>query len=215
MLSETLDFYSKGSRVMVNLVAQRISQQFYALGHRSTYREVAKPKNVIVLGGSYAGVYLAQRLTETLPTGYRAVLVERNTHFHHLFVFPRFAVVRGHEEKAFIPFHGIAKSAPVGIFQHICDTVTGVQPHQVQLASGSVLDYEYLAIATGSWQPSPAKVVSTTKNEGAAELRDCQDRISRAGRIAVIGGGPVGVQLASDIKSYYPQKDVTLVHSRM
>lgn len=36
----------------------------------------------------------------------------------------------------------------------------------------------------------------------------------KAKNIAVIGGGAVGVELATDIKSYYPEKSVTLVHSR-
>jgi NADH dehydrogenase FAD-containing subunit len=36
----------------------------------------------------------------------------------------------------------------------------------------------------------------------------------RAGKIAVVGGGAVGVQLAADIKSFYNKKEVVLVHSR-
>ncbi|KAG9573137.1 FAD/NAD(P)-binding domain-containing protein, partial [Aureobasidium melanogenum] len=33
--------------------------------------------------------------------------------------------------------------------------------------------------------------------------------------ITIIGGGAVGVQMATDIKEVYPEKSVTLVHSRM
>ncbi|CZT47632.1 uncharacterized protein RSE6_08214 [Rhynchosporium secalis] len=32
--------------------------------------------------------------------------------------------------------------------------------------------------------------------------------------IALVGAGAVGVQLATDIKSFYPEKKVTLIHSR-
>ena len=45
-------------------------------------------------------------------------------------------------------------------------------------------------------------------------MHGSQERVEQADHIAVVGGGPVGVQVASDIKSYFPQKVVTLIHSR-
>jgi apoptosis-inducing factor 2 len=45
-------------------------------------------------------------------------------------------------------------------------------------------------------------------------MRTFQERIKAAKKIAVIGGGAVGIEMASDIKSVYPKTDVTLVHSR-
>ncbi|EZF29981.1 hypothetical protein H109_05499 [Trichophyton interdigitale MR816] len=211
---EALEFYVKGSRLVFGLIYTHIQQKISAVGHRWTYRETPSPKNVVVLGGSYAGVHLAQRLTESLPTGYRAILIERNSHFNHLFVFPRCGVVSGLEQSAFIPYDGVARSAPPGIFKHIQDSATSITDNQVILASGEKVDYEYLAIATGSWQPSPAKLASTEKAGACEEMHGSQARVEQADRIAVVGGGPVGVQVASDIKSYFPQKDVTLIHSR-
>ncbi|EFQ98094.1 oxidoreductase [Nannizzia gypsea CBS 118893] len=198
----------------LRLIYTHIQQKISAVGHRWTYQETPSPKNVVVLGGSYAGVHLAQRLTESLPTGYRAVLIERNSHFNHLFVFPRCGVASGLEQSAFIPYDGVAKSAPPGIFKHIHDSATSITDSQVTLASGEKIDYEYLAIATGSWQPSPAKLASTEKAGACKEMHASQERIQLADRIAVVGGGPVGVQVATDIKSFFPQKDVTLIHSR-
>ncbi|EGD84105.1 hypothetical protein H112_07796 [Trichophyton rubrum D6] len=211
---EALEFYVKGSRLVFGLVYTHIQQKISAVGHRWTYRETPSPKNVVVLGGSYAGVHLAQRLTESLPTGYRAILIERNSHFNHLFVFPRCGVVSGLEQSAFIPYDGVARSAPPGIFKHIQDSATSITDNQVILASGEKIDYEYLAIATGSWQPSPAKLASTEKASACEEMHGSQERVEQADHIAVVGGGPVGVQVASDIKSYFPQKVVTLIHSR-
>ncbi|EGE02489.1 oxidoreductase [Trichophyton equinum CBS 127.97] len=214
MEMEALEFYVKGSRLVFGLIYTHIQQKIFAVGHRWTYRETPSPKNVVVLGGSYAGVHLAQRLTESLPTGYRAILIERNSHFNHLFVFPRCGVVSGLEQSAFIPYDGVARSDPPGIFKHIQDSATSITDNQVILASGEKVDYEYLAIATGSWQPSPAKLASTEKAGACEEMHGSQARVEQADRIAVVGGGPVGVQVASDIKSYFPQKDVTLIHSR-
>lgn len=47
------------------------------------------------------------------------MLVERNSHFTHLFAFPRYGVVPGLEHQAFIPYDNISTFGPPGILQHI------------------------------------------------------------------------------------------------
>jgi thioredoxin reductase len=49
---------------------------------------------------------------------------------------------------------------------------------------------------------------------GIKRLKATQDRIREAEHLVVAGGGAAGVELATDAKSYYPNKSVTLVHSR-
>ncbi|KAL4759111.1 uncharacterized protein BDW70DRAFT_161891 [Aspergillus foveolatus] len=213
-MTETWEFYSKALRAMLGLSVQRAMQQIQAVGHRWTWRDTENTKNVVIIGGSYAGIHLARRLSETLPTGYKAVFVERNSHFNHLYVFPRFGVVPGHEHTAFAPYDGIPSFGPRGILSHVRDSVSSLTTTQVRLASGKSIDYEYLAFATGTWQPPPSKASSTKKAEACAELQASQKWIQHANRIAVVGGGPVGIQIASDIASYFPEKKVTLVHSR-
>lgn len=213
-MADAFEFYGKALRAMLGLTITRTVQQIQAVGHRWTYHETPNPKAIVIIGGSYAGTWLARRLSETLPTGYKTVLIERNSHFNHLFAFPRYSVVQGREYQAFIPYDKISTFGPPGILQHIQASAVSITPTQVQLSSGETVDYEYLAIATGSWQPPPSKATSTEKLEACAELQGSQQRIQDAKRIAVIGGGPVGVQIATDIAAYFPEKNVTLVHSR-
>lgn len=92
--------------------------------------------------------------------------------------------------------------------------MSSLTPTQVRLASGKLIDYEYLAFATGTWQPPPSKASSTEKAEACAELKASQKRIQYANNIAVIGGGPVGIQIATDIASYFPEKKMNLVLAR-
>lgn len=214
MPSDKLQFYGKIIRFIVPYALTRLYQRVQALSHRWTYKEVPSPKNVVVLGASFAGVQLAKRLSETLPTGYRVVMLEKNSHFNYSFNFPRYSVVSGFERQAFIPYDGIARDAPQGIFRHVRDTATLITEDHVHLASGDKLDYAYLAIATGSWQALPAKVTATDSEKACAELRTVQESIKSARNVAVVGGGAVGIELAADIKSFYPEKHVTLVHSR-
>ena len=65
------------------------------------------PKTVAILGASYGGARAAHLLAQGLPAGWRVVLVDRNTHLNHLYVLPRYAVLPGHEHKAFIPYNNV------------------------------------------------------------------------------------------------------------
>ncbi|KAK7745814.1 hypothetical protein SLS53_002531 [Cytospora paraplurivora] len=182
--------------------------------HRWTWQDKPNAKNVVVVGGSFAGIQLVRRLAETLPTGYKVVWVEKNSHLNYSFVFPRFSVMAEHEHMAFIPYDGVGRGAPSGIVTHIHDTAVDITQTQVLLASGHSIDYAYLAIATGSSQQIPVQVISTERENACYELRTVQELIRINQKIAVVGGGAVGVQLSSDIKDFYPAKEVTLINSR-
>ncbi|OCB90570.1 FAD/NAD-binding domain-containing protein [Sanghuangporus baumii] len=53
-----------------------------------------------------------------------------------------------------------------------------------------------------------------TKPEGIDWFKHCQERIRSADTVLCVGGGALGIQFATDIKSVYPEKHVTLLHSR-
>lgn len=57
-------------------------------------------------------------------------------------------------------------------------------------------------------------MLATERSDACHELQGVQEKIKASQNIAIIGGGAVGVELASDIKDFYPDKDVTLIHSR-
>ncbi|KAH7336231.1 hypothetical protein BKA65DRAFT_505951 [Rhexocercosporidium sp. MPI-PUGE-AT-0058] len=191
-----------------------VSQRIHALIHRYTYHSLPSPHNVVVIGGSFSGLYLAFRLAESLPSGYKVILVEQNSHFNYTFNFPRYSVIQGHEQNAFVPYAGLFANAPKGVFEHVRGKAVGIRDGMVELVSGEVVAFEYLAIATGVTQSPPAKLLTTEKLGACAELRVLQDRIKESSNIALVGAGAVGVQLATDIKTFYPEKKVTLIHSR-
>ncbi|KAA1078265.1 hypothetical protein PGT21_032126 [Puccinia graminis f. sp. tritici] len=61
--------------------------------------------SVLVIGGSYAGLHAAELLAQQLPSHWSVTLVERNTHFNHVYSFPRSAVT-GLAHRNFIPYTG-------------------------------------------------------------------------------------------------------------
>lgn len=215
---DVLKFIKFSFPFIVSFGLKRLARRISAFLHALEYKPGPSPKNVVIVGGSFAGVLLARQLCESLPSGYRVILVEKNTHFHYPFVFPRFSVVKGHEPKAFIPYDEILysgrKGVPQGIFERRCGAVVEVTRDSVKLASGGVISFEFLAIATGTSSPHPSKLASPDKHGACEELRNMQEQIQNAESIAVVGGGAVGVELVTDIKGWYPEKSVTLVHSR-
>jgi hypothetical protein len=95
MANGKLKLFLKIIPILIKYSFTLLSHRLRAITHHWTYRTVPSPKNVVVLGGSFAGIQLAKRLTETLPTGHRAVLVEKNSHFNYVFNFPRYSVLLG------------------------------------------------------------------------------------------------------------------------
>ncbi|KAI5451128.1 hypothetical protein NCC49_002004 [Naganishia albida] len=96
-----------------------------------------------------------------------------------------------------------------------------------------VLHYDYMLYALGSHLPAPINIWSTvdhnadikidesagyqgSKERGRAWLQAAQQRIEKARSIAVIGGGALGVQFATDIAAIHGpgSKKITLIHSR-
>ncbi|WP_234038537.1 FAD-dependent oxidoreductase, partial [Erythrobacter sp. YJ-T3-07] len=133
-------------------------QRIAAVYHNWTWRDRAQAKNVVVIGGSFAGIQLVKRLAQTLPTGYKIIWIEKNSHFNYSFVFPRFSVMPKYEHMAFISYDGIVRGGPVGIATRIQDTAVDITEKQVLFGSGRKIDYAYLVIATGSSQPLPVQV---------------------------------------------------------
>ncbi|KAI8057289.1 hypothetical protein BDF22DRAFT_740826 [Syncephalis plumigaleata] len=76
----------------------------------------------------------------------------------------------------------------------------------------ATLPFDYAVIAAGSQYPSPMKFSTESVEEAMQEQSRVRTAIQRSNRILIVGGGPSGVELATEIKYYHPDKEVTLVH---
>lgn len=211
---KTLILISKLSRLILHKLAENFYQYLHARLHRLTYKSVDSPKNVVVIGASFTGYHVAKLLANSLPTSYRVVVVEKSSHFQFTWVFPRFGVVGGDEHKAFIPYGGYLSGAPDGSYMWLQDAVVEVDERVVTLGGGKKIEYEYLVVATGCQADAPSRTNKEEKADGIDVLRGLQAKIKEANHLIVVGGGPAGVELATDAKGQYPEKTVTLIHSR-
>ncbi|KAI0203277.1 hypothetical protein F4808DRAFT_418000 [Astrocystis sublimbata] len=177
-------------------------------------------RNVIVVGGSFVGLATTKSLAEILPSTHRILLIEPHSHFHHLFAFPRFAILPTHEHKAFIPYTGTFAEKPNLDRHHVVQArVSAMYRDRVVLDRDwqglKEIPFDYLVVATGTKLRAPGSMQDDEKPLSVKYLQGYQRRLKSAQSIAIIGGGAVGVQMATDLKEIYPDKEITLVHSRM
>jgi NADH dehydrogenase FAD-containing subunit len=181
---------------------------------------MTQPKNVLVIGGSYVGLNLAESLATSSRGRFRIMVIEKNSHFQHLFAFPRYAVTtKVDTHKGFIPYQASRLGQDGAFFQAKAinlnkDTVTLDREVDLDGVSTKEIPYAALAITTGTKLSPPSTLPSSDKVTGTTYLRRHAEQVERSSNIVIIGGGAVGVQTATDIKEIYPNKTVTLVHSR-
>ena len=77
------------------------------------------------------------------------------------------------------------------------------------LSCGTALPYDYCVIATGSMSKAP--VEPPTGLAPHEYFNGVAAKIAHAKDIVVLGGGPVGIELAGEIKAKHPGTNVTLV----
>ena len=175
--------------------------------------------NIVIVGASFAGYHAACTIARALPakSAYRVVVIEPNSHFQFSWVLPRYCVVEGHEHKAFVPYQNYLKGVPKGCVRWIQGRVESMTNTAVTLhGTGETILYQFLVMATGAAVQSglPSRVNQTNKIDGIERLQAMQQNIKTSRRLVIVGGGAAGVELAADVKDRYPQKAVTLVHSR-
>jgi apoptosis-inducing factor 2 len=161
----------------------------------------ARP-TVVVLGGGYAGVQVARPLDDVADV----VLVEPKDDFVHNVASLRALADPSWLERIYLPYDGL-----LGHGRVVRDRAVKADAGRVVLASGAELAPDYLVLATGSGYPFPAKsdVDSTDKAHG--QVRDTHAALAAADRVLLLGAGPVGIELAGEIKAVWPGKQVTLV----
>ncbi|KIV96458.1 hypothetical protein PV10_00328 [Exophiala mesophila] len=182
----------------------------------------AEMKQIVILGGSFAGVSIAHRiLKQAKNKAFKITLVSPNTHFYWNIASVR-AMIQGEftDDEMFQPIASGFAQYPAGQFEFITGTAedVDVDAKTVEISRPHdkiSLQYDMLILATGSRtkEPLPLKGVGSTE-ETMAALHDLQARVKKAKTIVIAGAGPTGVEVAGEISfAYKGAKEVTLVAS--
>jgi NADH dehydrogenase FAD-containing subunit len=157
--------------------------------------------HVVVLGGGYGGINAAKALDDVAAV----TLVDPTEAFVHNVAAWRSLVEPEWLDRIFLPYEHLLADG-----RFIRDRAVAVDGSKVTLASGHVLEPDYLVLATGSSYPFPAKTEEPDVASARSRFRQAHEALLGAERVLIVGAGPAGLELAGEIKSFFPDKHVTL-----
>jgi NADH dehydrogenase FAD-containing subunit len=163
--------------------------------------QVARP-TVVVVGGGYGGISVAKALDETSDV----VLVEPKDAFMHNIAALRALVDPTWLRRIFMPYAGLLTNGRV-----VRDRAIVVDSHRVMTASGEEISADYVVLATGSRYPFPAKTDLLDTYHAQEQIRQTHRALAQADRVLLVGAGPVGIELAGEIRHVWPEKTIVLL----
>ncbi|MEV6037161.1 FAD-dependent oxidoreductase [Nonomuraea sp. NPDC052116] len=159
-------------------------------------------RKVVVVGGGYGGSALAKALDAEAEV----VLVDPRDAFFNTAGSLRSVTRPEWGSNMFFPYSGFLTRGTV-----IRDRAVSVDPGGVTLASGQRVEADYLVLATGSSYTYPAKPVADSTEQVLDDLRATHKELASAEHVLILGAGPVGLELAGEIKEVWAHKHVTVV----
>jgi NADH dehydrogenase FAD-containing subunit len=157
---------------------------------------------VVVVGGGYGGASVAKRLDDVADV----VLVEPKDAFVHSSAALRAVVDPAWQDRVFYPYDQLLRRGRV-----VQDWARRVSPRRVELSPYESVQPDYLVLATGTAYPFPAKFLEDESAVAIARLQRLRDDLARCERVLVVGGGPVGLELAGELTAAFPELSVTVV----
>lgn len=168
------------------------------------------PTNVVVIGGGYAGTLAANRMLTRRDVS--VTLVNPRPWFVERIRLHQLVADSG---SATVDFADMLNPD----VHLVVDTATeiDVAGRRVRLASGSGLRYDYLIYAVGSTAVTPTVPGASEFAYQIADFEQAQALRQRIGQlhpnapIAIVGAGPTGIEMASELAERRPAGTVTLV----
>jgi NADH dehydrogenase FAD-containing subunit len=164
--------------------------------------------DVLIIGGGFAGVGTAQDLAKN---GIKSTLVDKKDYFEVTFANLRnLTDPSKNKNRARKYYKDFLKS------DFIQTSVNSLNNQEAELSNGDLVRFKRAIIASGTRYPSMSVAKSNhalTLNQRNQEFVEQHENLKNADSVLVIGGGVVGVELAGEIASAFPDKKVTLSHS--
>ncbi len=159
-------------------------------------------KHIAIVGGGPLGVDLAKSLDNKA----KVTLIEQRSHFIHTPAMIRAIVDPTLLDRALIPYDKTLKAGKV-----LHGRAAKIDESGVTLSDGTHVPADFTVIATGSSYAAPFKVNGDHIEELRTAVHNTHKMVTSANSIAIIGAGAVGIELAGEIATAMPEKNITLV----
>jgi apoptosis-inducing factor 2 len=156
---------------------------------------------VIIVGAGYAGSALARALDGAADV----CLIEARDCFVHNVAAIRAVVDPSLVEKILIPYDKLLRRGSV-----LHGKLTSIGDGNVTLADSVIVEDDIIVVATGSHYTVPFKPQTDAVATFTEANRSAHAAIQAATKIAIVGGGAVGGELAGEIATAYPKKSIAL-----
>lgn len=160
-------------------------------------------KRVVIIGGGFAGTYAAKKLQRD----FNVTIIDCKDYFEFTPGILRTITEPEHLNKIQILHKDYLKKA-----KFICGHVSEVGKNFVKIKN-KIISFDYLIIASGSRYESPIKEQDVLSSARTKEVLDYNFKLKKAKRVTIIGGGLVGVELASEITSRFKEKEITIIQA--
>ncbi|KAJ3534618.1 hypothetical protein NMY22_g6850 [Coprinellus aureogranulatus] len=177
---------------------------------------------VVIVGAGAAGVPIFNELSKRLDASTQLILVTPRSHFVYLPAAARLVISktevheRGFVDQVIWPFTSRFNGANSKIVNgKVCSIADGEQAGEkyVELESGEKIQYTYLVLVPGSRWEGPL-AFPDTKDQAVQQLDEWFERFEQARKIVLVGGGGIAYEFAGEFKDEWPDKEITIVHSK-
>ncbi|KAJ1567933.1 Apoptosis-inducing factor 2, partial [Nowakowskiella sp. JEL0078] len=169
---------------------------------------------IVIIGGSYGGKRVVENLLKNFkenPNAIEVTIIEKRAEFQHIMSNVRSIVDVVFAEKTWLSMNSFLGINNNPRFTVITGETKEVHPREVILTDNRRISFNYLVYATGTRLPAAFAPKSLDSKSGLLEQKSYADIIKEARSVVLIGGGPISIESAGEIKSYFPSKEVTII----
>lgn len=157
---------------------------------------------ITIVGGGYAGTMLARALDDHADV----TLIEPRDRWVHNVAMIRALAQPDLLDQIILPYDGLLKKGSI-----VQGRAKTIQDTTVLLEDGRETPGDLVVLATGSGYASPFKMQGDDSAAFLKTARKIIAQIDKADKLVIVGGGAVGSELAGEIASARPEKQITLV----
>jgi len=163
--------------------------------------------HVVILGGGFCGAFTAKKLDKYPQI--ETTLVDNKRYYEYA---PSLHKVIHKPElllKLRVPYHNFLKNTTI-----IRDTVEQVDTEKVYTTNQEI-SYDILVISMGiSYPIFLENTAHVFKLKNGKDVQAIIKQIHQANHLLIVGGGKIGVEIAGEIVTKFPEKTLTVVHSK-